>query len=120
MPDYVGYLASVLVLCTFCARTMIPLRLISLGSSVAFLTYGALLHLYSRAAAAHCPNAGQSLAIDRDPAPQRARAHRRRQRCSFRGVAAPRDAVYGELIPTPIDQNRCAQSRNPIDIMVQG
>ena len=42
MPDYVGYLASVLVLCTFCARTMIPLRLIALGSSVAFLTYHAL------------------------------------------------------------------------------
>ena len=46
MPDYVGYVASVLVLCTFCARTMIPLRLIALGSNVAFLTYGALLHLY--------------------------------------------------------------------------
>jgi adenylate cyclase len=25
-----------------------------------------------------------------------------------------------QLIPSPIDQNRCAQSRNPIDIMVQG
>jgi hypothetical protein len=24
------------------------------------------------------------------------------------------------VIPSPIDQNRCAQSRNPIDIMVQG
>ena len=46
MRDYVGYLASVLVLFTFCARTMIPLRLIALGSNVAFLTYGALLHLY--------------------------------------------------------------------------
>ena len=46
MRDYVGYLASVLVLCTFCARTMIPLRLIALGSNVAFLTYGALLDLY--------------------------------------------------------------------------
>lgn len=46
MRDYVGYFASVLVLFTFCARTMIPLRLIALGSNVAFLTYGALLHLY--------------------------------------------------------------------------
>jgi len=45
MRDYVGYLASVLVLCTFCARTMVPLRLIALGSNVAFLAYGALLHL---------------------------------------------------------------------------
>src|SRR5260370_10694429 len=24
------------------------------------------------------------------------------------------------IIPSPVDQNRCAQSRNPIDIMVQG
>jgi len=30
--------------------------------------------------------------------------------------------VYGlnELIPNPTDQNRCAQSRNPIDMIVQG
>jgi CRP/FNR family transcriptional regulator, cyclic AMP receptor protein len=46
MRDYIGYLASVLVLCTFCARTMVPLRLVALGSNVAFLAYGALLHLY--------------------------------------------------------------------------
>ena len=25
-----------------------------------------------------------------------------------------------DVIPSPINQNRCAQSRNPIDIMVQG
>jgi CRP/FNR family cyclic AMP-dependent transcriptional regulator len=46
MGDYIGYLASVLVLCTFCARTMIPLRVIALGSNVAFLGYAGLLHLY--------------------------------------------------------------------------
>jgi CRP/FNR family transcriptional regulator, cyclic AMP receptor protein len=46
MIDYIGYLASVMVLCTFCARTMIPLRVIALGSNVAFLAYGGLLHLY--------------------------------------------------------------------------
>ena len=46
MRDYVGYLASLLVLCTFCARTMVPLRLVALGSNVAFLVYGALLELY--------------------------------------------------------------------------
>ena len=46
MVDYIGYLASVMVLCTFCARTMIPLRVIALGSNVAFLAYGGLLHLY--------------------------------------------------------------------------
>jgi hypothetical protein len=42
MRDYIGYLASVLVLCTFCARTMIPLRAIALASNVAFLTLGAI------------------------------------------------------------------------------
>ena len=46
MVDYIGYLASIMVLCTFCARTMIPLRVIALGSNVAFLAYGGLLHLY--------------------------------------------------------------------------
>src|SRR4051812_36229289 len=46
MYDYIGYLASALVLCTFCARTMLPLRVIALGSNVAFITYGGFLHLY--------------------------------------------------------------------------
>jgi hypothetical protein len=44
--SYVGYLASALVLCTFLTRTMMPLRMIALGSNVAFIAYGALLHLY--------------------------------------------------------------------------
>ena len=46
MSDYLGYLASILVLCTFCTKTMMPLRIIALGSNVAFIAYGALLHLY--------------------------------------------------------------------------
>lgn len=46
MGDYVGYLASILVLCTFCAKTMLPLRSIALGSNLAFISYGVLLHLY--------------------------------------------------------------------------
>jgi hypothetical protein len=44
--SYIGYLASALVLCTFLTRTMMPLRIVALGSNVAFITYGALLHLY--------------------------------------------------------------------------
>src|SRR5438477_11551147 len=28
--------------------------------------------------------------------------------------------AVGGLIPNPTDQNRCAQSRNPIDMIVQG
>jgi len=31
-----------------------------------------------------------------------------------------RDYTVEMVIPSPINQNRCAQSRNPIDIMVQG
>ena len=46
MTSYVGYVASALVLCTFLTRTMIPLRFVALGSNLAFITYGALLHLY--------------------------------------------------------------------------
>jgi CRP/FNR family cyclic AMP-dependent transcriptional regulator len=46
MSSYVGYLASTLVLCTFLTRTMLPLRFIALGSTVTFITYSALLHLY--------------------------------------------------------------------------
>jgi len=44
--SYIGYLASALVLCTFLTRTMLPLRVIALGSNLAFITYGVLLHLY--------------------------------------------------------------------------
>jgi CRP/FNR family transcriptional regulator, cyclic AMP receptor protein len=44
--SYIGYLASALVLCTFLTRTMMPLRMVALGSNVAFIAYGALLHLY--------------------------------------------------------------------------
>lgn len=46
MSTYLGYLASALVLCTFCTKTMMPLRTIALGSNVAFIAYGWLLHLY--------------------------------------------------------------------------
>ena len=46
MSSYIGYVASALVLCTFLTRTMMPLRFIALASNVAFISYGALLHLY--------------------------------------------------------------------------
>ena len=46
MHDYIGYIASGLVLCTFCARTMIPLRVIALASNLAFISYAGLLDLY--------------------------------------------------------------------------
>lgn len=40
MVEITGYVASALVLATFWMRTMIPLRIVALGSNVAFITYG--------------------------------------------------------------------------------
>jgi CRP/FNR family transcriptional regulator, cyclic AMP receptor protein len=41
-----GYLASALVLTTFCMKTMIPLRYAAICSNVAFIVYGFYDHLY--------------------------------------------------------------------------
>jgi CRP/FNR family cyclic AMP-dependent transcriptional regulator len=41
-----GYLASALVLATFCMKTMIPLRCAAICSNVAFIVYGFYDHLY--------------------------------------------------------------------------
>ena len=41
-----GYLASALVLATFCMKTMIPLRCAAVCSNVAFITYGFYDNLY--------------------------------------------------------------------------
>jgi CRP-like cAMP-binding protein len=38
--EITGYVASALVLATFWMRTMIPLRIVALGSNIAFITYG--------------------------------------------------------------------------------
>jgi hypothetical protein len=40
LVDFVGYLASALVLLAFCMRAMIPLRTVALCSNIAFLLYG--------------------------------------------------------------------------------
>ncbi len=42
----VGYLASLLVFCTFYMKTMLPLRAVAIASNVAFLTYGLAGGLY--------------------------------------------------------------------------
>jgi len=44
--DILGYAASAAVLATFCMSTMIPLRIIALGSNVLFIAYGYFDHLY--------------------------------------------------------------------------
>ena len=41
-----GYLAAILVFCTFYMRTMLPLRCVAIASNVAFLTYGLPLGLW--------------------------------------------------------------------------
>jgi CRP/FNR family transcriptional regulator, cyclic AMP receptor protein len=41
-----GYAASAAVLATFCMSTMIPLRVVGLGSNVLFMAYGYADHLY--------------------------------------------------------------------------
>ena len=44
--DGVGYLASLLVFCTFYMKTMIPLRMVAIASNVVFLTYGLAGRIY--------------------------------------------------------------------------
>jgi len=44
--EVTGYVASMLVFCTFYMKTMIPLRVVGILSNVAFMTYGAGCHLY--------------------------------------------------------------------------
>ena len=43
--EAVGYLASALVLATFCMRDMVPLRCVAIASNLAFIAYGALADL---------------------------------------------------------------------------
>lgn len=40
--DLLGYLASALVLATFCTQGMVRLRAVAITSNVAFIAYGAL------------------------------------------------------------------------------
>jgi len=44
--DILGYAASAAVLVTFCMSTMIPLRIVALGSNILFCAYGYFDHLY--------------------------------------------------------------------------
>jgi CRP/FNR family cyclic AMP-dependent transcriptional regulator len=44
--DGVGYFAASLVLGTFCAKTMVPLRSLAIASNLAFITYAACAGLW--------------------------------------------------------------------------
>ena len=43
--DFIGYIASALVLATFCLRDMVALRCMAIASNLAFITYGGLADL---------------------------------------------------------------------------
>ena len=43
--ELVGYLASLLVLATFCMSGMVPLRAVAIASNVAFIGYAALVDI---------------------------------------------------------------------------
>lgn len=44
--EVAGYVASGLVFCTFCMKTMIPLRVVAIASNVAFVVFGAFAAVY--------------------------------------------------------------------------
>jgi hypothetical protein len=44
--DGLGYAAALLVLATYSMRTMIPLRILGIGSNVFFISYSLLAHVY--------------------------------------------------------------------------
>jgi hypothetical protein len=44
--DLLGWFAASLVFATFCARDMVPLRILAIASNVAFIGYGYLDHLW--------------------------------------------------------------------------
>ncbi len=46
MTSFVGYVAAALVLATFCARKMVPLRSLAIASNVAFIAYAISAHLW--------------------------------------------------------------------------
>lgn len=43
--EWIGYLASMLMLASFCMRDMTALRVMAIGANLAFIAYGALAHL---------------------------------------------------------------------------
>ena len=45
VTELIGYLASALVLATFCMRDMVALRCMAIASNLAFVAYGAMADL---------------------------------------------------------------------------
>jgi uncharacterized protein YjiS (DUF1127 family) len=46
LTNVIGYIAAGLVFATFCAKRMVPLRMLAIVSNIGFISYGALLGLW--------------------------------------------------------------------------
>ena len=66
--DALGYLAASLVLATFCAKSMVTLRLLAIASNAAFITYALAAGLHP-IAVLHSVNAAAELAALAPSAP---------------------------------------------------
>ena len=87
--DFVGYLAALMVLATFCMDTIVPLRGLAIASNVLFILYGHRRTALSRASSSRRAASGQHR---KDRSAEAASATRRRQ-ADKRGPAAPRRAI---------------------------
>jgi uncharacterized protein YjiS (DUF1127 family) len=46
LTDLIGYIAASLVFAAFCAKRMVPLRMLAIASNIGFISYGSLLGLW--------------------------------------------------------------------------
>jgi hypothetical protein len=46
LTNVIGYMAAGLVFAAFCAKRMVPLRMLAIVSNIGFISYGALLGLW--------------------------------------------------------------------------
>jgi uncharacterized protein YjiS (DUF1127 family) len=46
LTNVIGYLAAGLVFAAFCAKRMVPLRILAIASNIGFISYGSLLGLW--------------------------------------------------------------------------
>jgi hypothetical protein len=87
--DFVGYLAALMVLATFCMDTIVPLRGLAIASNVLFILYGHRRTALSRASSSRRAASGQH----RKDRPAAAASATRRRQANRRGPAAPRRAI---------------------------
>jgi hypothetical protein len=86
--DFVGYLAALMVLATFCMDTIVPLRGLAIASNVLFILYGIAGQLYP-VLLLHAV----LLPVKRKDRSAEAASATRRRQADKRGPAAPRRAI---------------------------